>query len=220
MPWHWSSTKPYVISTPLFIRLWRMCIIEKWILDVSLFQDNLLKMLPAVSAHVCLGHNRLNNRWCGGVLFSIRASTPNFLASNTSNLVHVYQQLILMSKENALTHWPLGNLNFILDIIIFKRILVINGWDISCKITLIWMSLDFTDDQSILVQVMACCHQATSHYLSQCWLRSLWPYGVTRPQQVNFKWHSDWWCNCNCIAECILLVFCLIVNRHISLLSH
>ena len=29
--------------------------------------------------------------------------------------------------------------------------------------------LDFTDDQSTLVQVMAWCHQATSHYLSQCW---------------------------------------------------
>ena len=47
------------------------------------------------------------------------------------------------------------------------------------------MSLDFTDDQSTLVQVMAWCHQATSHYLSQSWPRSLSPYGVTRPQWVN-----------------------------------
>ena len=31
--------------------------------------------------------------------------------------------------------------------IIFKKILVIDGWDISCEIALIWMSLDFTDDQ-------------------------------------------------------------------------
>ena len=42
----------------------------------------------------------------------------------------------------------------------------------------------FTDGQSTLVQVMAWCRQATSHYLSQCWLRSLMPYGVTRPQWV------------------------------------
>ena len=35
--------------------------------------------------------------------------------------------------------------------------------------------------QSTLVQVMAWCRQATSHYLSQCWPRSLSPYGVTRP---------------------------------------
>ena len=69
--------------------------------------------------------------------------------------------------------------------VIWKQILVIDGWGISCEIALIWMSLDFTDDQSILVQVMAWCHQATSHYLSQCWPRSLSPYGVTRPQWVN-----------------------------------
>ena len=48
------------------------------------------------------------------------------------------------------------------------------------------MSLDLTDDQSTLVQVMAWCSQATSHYLSQCWPRSLSPYGVTRPQWVKF----------------------------------
>ena len=49
-------------------------------------------------------------------------------------------------------------------------------------------SLDFTDDhfdQSTLLQVMAWCRQATSHYLSQCWPRSLSQYGVTRPQWVN-----------------------------------
>ena len=40
--------------------------------------------------------------------------------------------------------------------------------------------------KSTLVQVMAWCHQATSHYLSQCWPRSMPPYGFTRPQWVNF----------------------------------
>ena len=57
--------------------------------------------------------------------------------------------------------------------VIFKWILVTDGWGISCEIALIWMSLDFTDDQSTLVQVMAWCRQATSHYLSQCWPRSV-----------------------------------------------
>ena len=46
------------------------------------------------------------------------------------------------------------------------------------------MPLDLTDDKSTLVQVMAWCRQATSHYLSQCWPSSMWPYGVTRPQWV------------------------------------
>ena len=67
---------------------------------------------------------------------------------------------------------------------IFKLTVVIDGWGISGGIALRWMSLDYTDDKSILVQVMAWCRQATSHYLSQCWPRSMSPYGVTRPQWV------------------------------------
>ena len=31
---------------------------------------------------------------------------------------------------------------------------------------------------------MACCRQATSYYLSQCWAKYMSPYGVTRPQCV------------------------------------
>ena len=38
---------------------------------------------------------------------------------------------------------------------------------------------------------MAWCHQATSHYLSQCWPRSLSPYGITWPQCV--KWVAAIW---------------------------
>ena len=39
------------------------------------------------------------------------------------------------------------------------------------------------DNKSTMVQFMAWCHQATSHYQSQsCWLRSMSPYDVTRPQ--------------------------------------
>ena len=74
--------------------------------------------------------------------------------------------------------------------VVFKLILVVNGWDIYCETALIWVSLDHTYDKSTLAQVMAWCHQATSHYLSQCWPRSLSPYGVTRPQWV--KSHQGW----------------------------
>ena len=64
-----------------------------------------------------------------------------------------------------------------------------DGWGISCKIVLWWMPLDLSDNKSTLVQVMAWCRQATSHYLSQCWLRSLSPYGVTRPQHTTKVHH-------------------------------
>ena len=37
---------------------------------------------------------------------------------------------------------------------------VIDGLGISCEIALVLMSLDLTDDESTLVQVMAWCRQA------------------------------------------------------------
>ena len=89
-------------------------------------------------------------------------------------------QNIPVSASWGLTHWPLGNFRYL----IFQIISVIDGWGISCEHALRWMSLNLTDDKSTLVQVMAWCHQATSHYLSQCWPRSLSPNGVTRPQWV------------------------------------
>ena len=46
------------------------------------------------------------------------------------------------------------------------------------------MPRDLTDDKSALVQIMAWCHQSTSHYMSQCWPSSMSPYGVTRAQWV------------------------------------
>ena len=63
-----------------------------------------------------------------------------------------------------------------------------------CEIDLRCMPQDLSDDLSTLVQVMAWCHQATSHYLSQCscWPWFMSPYGVTRPHWVNWvEWtHS------------------------------
>ena len=51
------------------------------------------------------------------------------------------------------------------------------------------MAMDLIDGKATLVQVMAWCRQATSHYLSQCWPRSLSPYGIIRPQWVNKHLH-------------------------------
>ena len=84
----------------------------------------------------------------------------------------------------ALTHWPLGDFTENIEER-FKKKLVINGWGIFCENALRWMSLGLTDDESTLDRVMAWCHQATSHYLSPCWPRSVLPYGVTRTQWVN-----------------------------------
>ena len=84
--------------------------------------------------------------------------------------------------------------------VIFKLILMIGGWGIFCKIALRWMSMDLTDDKSTLVQVMAWCRQATSHYLSQCWPRSMSPYDVTRPQ-----WVKSWFKYCMSIHRGLVI---------------
>ena len=63
------------------------------------------------------------------------------------------------------------------------------GWGISYEIALRWTPLDLTDDKSTLVQVMAWCRQATSHYLSQFWPRSMSPNDVTR---LHYSWPI--WC--------------------------
>ena len=51
-----------------------------------------------------------------------------------------------------------------------------------CELAFRWTSLNLADDKSTLVQVMAWCRQAKSHYLSQWWPRSMSPYGITRSQ--------------------------------------
>ena len=55
------------------------------------------------------------------------------------------------------------------------------------------MLQNICDEKSTLVQVMALCCQATSHYFSQCWLRSLLTYGINRPWWVNFPF--AWVCH-------------------------
>ena len=72
--------------------------------------------------------------------------------------------------------------------VLFKPITMIDSEHIISEIALRRMSLDLTDDEPTLAQVMAWCRQATSHYLSQCWPRSLSPYDVTRPQSVKAVW--------------------------------
>ena len=76
--------------------------------------------------------------------------------------------------------------------VIFKQILVIDGWGISCEIALIWMSLDFTDDQLTLVQVLAWCHQATSHYLNQCWPRFQCHLASLGPNELIPAWINNY----------------------------
>ena len=70
---------------------------------------------------------------------------------------------------------------------IFNLVLLNGIFRSSYDNALRWMSWDLSEDNSTLVQIMAWWGQATNHYLSQCWPRSLSPYGVTRPQWVKLS---------------------------------
>ena len=94
---------------------------------------------------------------------------------------HHFTSTIFCNKFNSLAP---GKFEWNFKYVIFQGNLMIDGWGIACELTLRWMSLNLTDDKSTLVQVMALCRQAPSHYLSQCWPRSMSPYDVTRPQWV------------------------------------
>ena len=101
-----------------------------------------------------------------------------------------WKQQISDVQPSLFSSWILsslapGGFQFNFRKVIFKLTLVNGSWGIPYEIALRWMPPDLTDDQSTLVQVMAWCRQAPSHYLSQCWPRSLSPYGITRPQWVN-----------------------------------
>ena len=56
-----------------------------------------------------------------------------------------------------------------------------------CEIALRWMPQNLSYEKSSFVQVMAWGCQAKSHYLSPCWPRSMFPYGITKPQYDIFS---------------------------------
>ena len=63
-------------------------------------------------------------------------------------------------KENF-THWPLEDVAVIL-----KLIQQNSSFNTHCEVDLRWMLQNLTDEKSTLIQVIAWCRQATSHYLS------------------------------------------------------
>ena len=62
---------------------------------------------------------------------------------------------------------------------------------IFCLITIRWIPVSLTVDKSTLVQVMARCCQATSHYLNRWWLSYLTPSDIIRGQWVNSDYTNN-----------------------------
>ena len=81
----------------------------------------------------------------------------------------------LMVGENSSWEFPKVGVRLILEL---RLILETRRY---CEIALRWISLDLTIVKWTLVQVMTRCRQATSHYMSQYWPRSvsLWHHQAT-----------------------------------------
>ena len=96
--------------------------------------------------------------------------------------------------------------------VIFKLISGIDITSISREIAVKSIPQDLTKDQSILVQVIPWCRQKTNHYLTKCWLSPVTPYGVTKPQKVNW-----WTINLPDIIICHMII--TLTNASLSLIK-
>ena len=120
----------------------------------------------------CLGSWVYN--WSVGVTYLVKCLNPIFVCNSSRLVLYCLVAIqiwyrhgnnpILNSLVPGRFEWKIciGNLQANFDV-----------WCIYCEIVCRQMSLDLTIAKSTLVQVMAWCHQATSHYLSQCWPRSM-----------------------------------------------
>ena len=114
-----------------------------------------------------------------------------------------------------LTHWLLDDVAMS---IVCELIIQNSSFTLTVKLL---SGEDPTNKNATLVQVMVWCHQVTNHYLSQCWPRSLSPYGVTRPQWVKgtLVWRSDesdLWCNIyvtRIVTRKILIMTSVVMHR-------
>ena len=78
--------------------------------------------------------------------------------------------------------------------LIIYPVTIIDILKIFSEITFRWMPQHFTDNKSTLVKVMAWCHQATSHYLNQCWPNMGSP-GINElkdNQTTQLLWCPEW----------------------------
>ena len=103
------------------------------------------------------GNSPHKGQWRGALMFSLICAWTNSWVNNRDagdlrqNCVH-YDVTVMCER------------NFSCD---FQTNL--RDWRPLCSWRQVNAILNLTDDKSALVQVMAWCRQATSHYLSQCW---------------------------------------------------
>ena len=148
----------------------------------------------------CLSHRSLNLAW--KLLLKFCSSLPG-----TNELIHKClhgtqfcsiavccyvpgsENLIIsvIDKKKKTTSLPTGRCSNNYKSIVLYLIMHNSSLCIRCEIAFMWMQQKFMNEKSTLVQIMVWYHQVTSHYPSQCWPRSMSPYGGIGLQRVKVK---------------------------------
>ena len=129
-----------------------------------------------------------------------QSSAENSLMESTASMMSLTELLSRVpekKKNDTSTHWlAYERCGSNLTSVFFKFILLIDIWSISRETDLRWVLQNLIDGKSTLVQVIAWCLQAPSHYLSQCWPIIILSYGIYRPQWLDSKFHKllPFWC--------------------------
>ena len=126
--------------------------------------------------------SREYERWCSCLFKFLSISSSSSILKRKQEHVVIWGSLSLTYSINSLAPGKFVS-NF--KIFTFKLIIENHSLATHCEIDLRAISQELINGKSTLVQVMALCRQAPSHYLSQCWLRSMSLYHVTRPQWIN-----------------------------------
>ena len=190
-----QETRPSLVQIKILIPT--HTVNQCWLSIESLWRNISQSQLPHVSIlFICISHQSHFKDY-------VRKETLYFkLAGHSEDKINSYRHLI-----SFLAPWHTANhmeelLNFHsvaaggcdnnFQSMIFKLIIQNSSWIPCREIVLKWMPQNFTDVNSTMVQVMAWCRQATSHYPSQCWSRSLSPFDINKPQLVNSL--APGWC--------------------------
>ena len=83
------------------------------------------------------------------------------------------KMVAILSRWRWVNLWIPGWCGTMFYCILLKFIIQNSSLGTRYETALRWMPQNLSDEKSILVQVMAWCCQELSHYLSQCWPRSM-----------------------------------------------
>ena len=119
--------------------------------------------LTTSSCSLCLGHSYMYPSTSKITLMDTGKINPQ---QSTTNVNPVYVGIHVCVHIYSLVTGRYGSNH---KTVISEHTLRIHFMD-TCEIALMWMAQNTYDNKSILVQVMALCRQATSHYMKHCLL--------------------------------------------------